>query len=229
MPTIAVVEDDPAIRRGVSDALRFAGYDVLDASNLKRGLAIVRQAHFQLLLLDLILPGGSGFDILEEVGINRPGLPVIILSACGEEADRVRGLELGADDYVVKPFSMKELLARVEAVLRRSPERQPAEREVSLPGAVVDLGRHELRFESGARTRLSERESSLIAYLASQRGRVVSRAEILRRVWGIESSEVETRTIDMHVANLRSKFREQGQPGALVETVRGKGYRLADP
>ncbi len=123
MPTILVIEDDSAIRRGVTDALRFAGHTVLEAAEGSAGMAQAQQASFDLLLLDLVLPNYSGFEILRALRDHRPGTPVIILSARGEEADRVKGLKLGADDYVVKPFSVRELLARVEAVLRRSPER----------------------------------------------------------------------------------------------------------
>ena len=125
MPTLLVVEDDSAIRRGVCDALRFAGHEVLEAGEGKAGMELAQRATFDLMLLDLVLPNYSGFEILKAVQDHRPGTPVIILSARGEEADRVKGLKLGADDYVVKPFSVRELLARVEAVLRRAPERQP--------------------------------------------------------------------------------------------------------
>ena len=120
---VLVVEDDAAIRQGIVDALRFAGYDVIQARNGNEGLTEAMRASFDLLLLDLILPGVGGFEILESARSARPTLPIIILTARGEEADRVQGLRMGADDYVVKPFSVRELLARVEAVLRRSPER----------------------------------------------------------------------------------------------------------
>lgn len=134
MPTILVIEDDSAIRRGVADALTFGGYEVIEGADGKTGERLALQARFDLLLLDLVLPGASGFDILQALKRDRPGIPIIILSARGEEADRVNGLKFGADDYVVKPFSMKELLARVEAVLRGSPERPPAVSAVAFPG-----------------------------------------------------------------------------------------------
>src|SRR5262245_39448803 len=121
--TILTVEDDPAIRRGIVDALRYAGYDVLEAATRRLGLGMTLAREVDLLRLDLVLPGGDGMEILRQVRVSRPTLPVIILTARGDEADRVTGLNQGADDYVVKPFSVKELLARVEAVLRRSPER----------------------------------------------------------------------------------------------------------
>ncbi|HTL16981.1 MAG TPA: response regulator, partial [Patescibacteria group bacterium] len=130
---ILVVEDDSAIRRGIVDALEFAGYEALQAGNGNEGMTQGLRGAFDLLLLDLILPGHSGFEILKAAREARPTLPIIILTARGEEADRVQGLRLGADDYVVKPFSVRELLARVEAVLRRSPERPSNVSKIKLP------------------------------------------------------------------------------------------------
>src|SRR5262245_29856601 len=138
---------------------------------------------FDLLLLDLILPGPSGFDILKAAREARPTLPIIILTARGEEADRVNGLRLGADDYVVKPFSVREVLARVEAVLRRSPERPNQVNKVTLRNGVADLARREVRYQDGKRFELSEREAELLRYLAANAGRAISRDEILSRVW----------------------------------------------
>jgi DNA-binding response OmpR family regulator len=227
MPTILVIEDDSAIRRGVTDALRFAGHEVLEAAEGAAGLEQARQACFDLLLLDLVLPNYSGFEILRALRDCRPGTPVIILSARGEEADRVKGLKLGADDYVVKPFSVRELLARVEAVLRRSPERPQAVREMAFPGGVADLQRLELRYHDGRREELSDREAGLMQYLAAHRGRAISREELLRRVWRIEPRHTETRTIDMHIANLRAKLRDHASEPKFLLTVRGKGYMLA--
>ena len=226
---VLVVEDDSAIRRGLVDALQFAGYEVLQAANGQEGLAQALRATFDLLLLDLILPGCSGFEILQELREARPTLPVIILTARGEEQDRVKGLRLGADDYVVKPFSVRELLARVEAVLRRSPERPNTVDKVPLPGGVADLGRHEVRFNDGARSELSEREVELLRYLASHPGRAIAREEILLRVWRLEQKHFETRTIDMHVAHLREKLRDDPDRPKVLLTVRGKGYMIATP
>ena len=135
--TILVIEDDPAVRRGVVDALEFAGYRTLEAGDGESGLDLALRGSYRLLLLDLVLPGRNGFSILEELKKRRAGQPVIILSARGEENDRVRGLELGADDYVMKPFSVRELLARVEAVLRRTCEREAPEDRRAVPGARV--------------------------------------------------------------------------------------------
>jgi DNA-binding response OmpR family regulator len=221
---ILVVEDDDAIRRGMADALTFDGYETVEAADGHAGLRTAVQGGYDLLLLDIILPGPSGLDILAEVKLTRPTMPVIILSAKGEEADRVKGLKLGADDYVVKPFSVKELLARVEAVLRRSPERPREKTTVRLPGGVADFGRSEIRFDDGTRHELPEREYELLRYLASNAGRVISRDEILARVWRLDPQAVATRAIDMQIARLREKLRDDaGEPRVLV-TVRGRGY-----
>lgn len=228
MPTILVIEDDSAIRRGVTDALRFSGYAVLEAAEGLSGMEQAQKATFDLMLLDLVLPNHNGFEILRALKEHRPGTPVIILSARGEESDRVKGLKLGADDYVVKPFSVRELLARVEAVLRRSPERPKQVQQIPFPAGIADLERLELRFSDGGREELSDRECGLIEYLAAHRGRAISREELLRRVWRIEPKHTETRTIDMHIANLRAKLRDNsGEPQFLL-TVRGKGYMLAN-
>ncbi|MFN0126141.1 MAG: response regulator [Verrucomicrobiales bacterium] len=221
---VLVVEDDGAIRRGLADALTFAGYDVLQAATGQDGLAMALRSTVDLVLLDLVLPGPSGFDILQAVRATRPTLPVILLTARGEEADRVRGLRLGGDDYVVKPFSIKELLARVEAVLRRSPERPNPVDHIPLAGGMVDLARREVRFQDGTRHELSEREAGLLSYLVAHRGRAVSREEILTRVWRLDPRGLETRAIDVHIANLRAKLRDNAESPGVLLTVRGKGY-----
>jgi DNA-binding response OmpR family regulator len=224
---VLVVEDDSAIRRGIADALQFAGYEVLQAPDGNDGMTQGLRATFDLLLLDLILPGHSGFEILKTVREARPVLPVIILTARGEEQDRVQGLRLGADDYVVKPFSVRELLARVEAVLRRSPERPNGMAKVKLPNGVADLERSEIRHRDGQRQELSEREVELLRYLAANSGRAISRDEILLRVWRLDPRRMVTRTIDMHIANLRDKLRDDPEHPQILLTVRGKGYMFA--
>jgi DNA-binding response OmpR family regulator len=209
------------------DALAFAGYKTLEARNGTEGMGLVRQANFDLLLLDLILPGAGGFDILRVAREFRATLPIIVLTARGEEEDRVKGLRLGADDYMVKPFSIRELLARVEAVLRRSPERPHLVTTIPLPDGVADLARSEIRHGDGERHDLSERETGLLRYLASNAGRAISRDEILLRVWRLNPTRMETRTIDMHIANLREKLRDKDSEAKMILTVRGKGYMFA--
>ncbi|TWT45375.1 Transcriptional regulatory protein WalR [Phycisphaerae bacterium RAS1] len=223
---ILVIEDDPGIRRGVVDALTISGYHVLEAARGDTGLKAALSESFDLLLLDLVLPGRDGLAILEEVRRVRATTPVIILTARGEETDRLRGFRLGADDYVVKPFSVKELLARVEAVLRRSPERPVEVASVAFPGGSADLQRCELRFEDGARVELSERERDILRYLAASPSRAISREELLQRVWQVDPRGIETRTIDMTVARLREKLRDNAAEPRIVLTVRGKGYKL---
>ncbi|HPD16597.1 MAG TPA: response regulator transcription factor [Planctomycetota bacterium] len=226
---ILVVEDDPAIRRGVVDALEFEGYATLQAADGLKGQEMAVKCACDLVLLDLVLPGKDGLDILREVRATRPTLPVIIMTARGEETDRVKGLRLGADDYVVKPFSVQELLARVQAVLRRSPERPTDVREVAFPGGVADLARSEVRLDAGGRAELSAREAELLRYLAANRGRVIAREEILARVWRMNPTGVETRTIDMHIARLREKLRDDPADPKVIVTVRGKGYLFGEP
>ena len=221
---VLVVEDDAAIRRGLVDALTFAGFAPMEAADGEAGLRSAVAADFDMLLLDLVLPKRDGLEILKEVRKARPTLPVIILTARGQESDRVEGLKLGADDYVVKPFSVKELLARVEAVLRRSPGRPSDVRKIQLPKGECDLDLKVVRFRDGGKAELTEREVELMRYLASNAGRAVSREEILARVWRIEPSGIDTRTIDMHIARLREKLRDDPEEPAVIVTVRGKGY-----
>ena len=222
-PVILVVEDDSAVRQGIVDALGFAGYEVISASDGREGMEKALRASYQLMLLDLVMPHHSGFEVLEALRKERPGQPVIILSARGEEADRVKGLTMGADDYVVKPFSVRELLARVDAVLRRSSERSVGADSYQFEGGKIDFSRREVTLDSGGRNELSERESELMLYLIANSGRVIAREELLRHVWRIDPKNIETRTIDMHVAHLREKLGDAG--AEVVVTVRGKGYR----
>jgi len=227
--TILVVEDDAAIRRGLCDALAFAGYAVEECARGDEAVDLTLASSPDLLLLDVLLPGRDGFEILLDLRASHPQLPVILLTARGAEEDRVRGLKLGADDYVVKPFSATELLARVEAVLRRSAERPRGLRTLRLGDRTVDLERGEIALAGGEKRRLSELESSILRYLVAHRGRPIDRRELLQRVWGGNSREMETRTIDMHVRRLREKLeRDPARPEVLV-TVRSRGYMIADP
>src|SRR6516162_6159231 len=227
---IVVVEDEHSIRRGVVDALRASGYEVAEAADGDRGLEEAVRLRVDLVLLDLLLPKRNGLDVLAEIRKVRPTLPVIILTARGSEEDRVRGLKMGADDYVVKPFSARELLARVEAVLRRSVDRPADVRGAKLGRAFIDFDRREIRWPTRERMELSETEVGILSFLVANKGRAVSREELLTRLWGIGSQNVETRTIDMHIVRLRSKLREpsgRDAPEAIV-TVRAHGY-MAGP
>ncbi len=227
---VVVVEDEQAIRRGVCDALRASGYEVVEAADGAIGLEEAVRQGVDLVLLDLLLPKRDGLDVLSDLRRVRPTLPVIILTARGTEEDRVRGLKMGADDYVVKPFSARELLARVEAVLRRSADRPADVQTAKLGRAVIDFQRREVRWSKVERDELSETETALLSFLVANRQRAVSREELLTRLWGIGPQGVETRTIDMHVARLRHKLRDpagKNGPEAIV-TVRAQGY-MAGP
>lgn len=227
MRTILVIEDDDAIRQGIVDTLEYHGYCVRQVAEGDLGLKKATNSDYDLLLLDLALPGKTGLEILQGVRRLRPAQPVIILTAKGSETDRVNGLKAGADDYVVKPFSIKELVARVEAVLRRSPARPSDLTKINFPSGVIDFERRELRFNDDERSELSERESELIRYLVNNRGRAISRDELLSNVWRINPQGVSTRTIDMHIVRLREKLRDVGDSPQILLTVRGKGYMFA--
>ncbi|MBW3543713.1 MAG: response regulator transcription factor, partial [Planctomycetes bacterium] len=222
--TILTIEDDDAIRRGIVDALEFEGYRLLEADRGDTGLERALGARYDLLLLDLVLPGLDGLEILRQVRDAHPTLPVIILSARGEERNRIEGLKLGADDYVVKPFSVRELAARVEAVLRRSPERPNHAPELAIPGGTADLARGELRFDDGRRIELSEREAEMLRYLAGHAGRTISRDELMSRVWRLNPRGLNTRAIDMQIARLREKLGDCAERPQIIRTVRGRGY-----
>jgi DNA-binding response OmpR family regulator len=227
---VVVVEDEPAIRRGVVDALRASGYGVAEAADGAQGLEEALRRDVNLVLLDLLLPKRDGLAVLADLRRLRPTLPVIVLTARGTEDDRVRGLKMGADDYVVKPFSARELLARVEAVLRRSVDRPAEVRRARLGRAVIDFDRREVRWSERERVELSETETALLSFLTANRQRSVSRDELLTRLWGIGPQGVETRTVDMHVARLRTKLRDpSGRPSPeAIVTVRAHGY-MAGP
>src|SRR5580658_5368428 len=216
---IVVVEDEPAIRRGVSDALRLSGYDVTEAPDGVAGLREAASAGVDLVLLDIMLPKKDGLEVLSDLRRSNPGRPVLLLTARGSEDDRVRGLKMGADDYVVKPFSAKELIARVEAILRRTMKPVPEMRLVEVGGGTIDLHRREVRWSDSARAVLSETEAALLKYLVCNRERAVSREELLSRVWGIGTAGLETRAVDMHVARLRAKLKSPKGTEELAEAI----------
>lgn len=225
---VLIIEDDAPIRRGVFDALESAGYSPVEAASGEQGLEQLRTAAFDLVLLDVVLPGQDGMSVLQAIRECRPTLPVIMLTARGDHQDRIRGLKLGADDYVVKPFNVRELLARVEAVLRRSPQREALAERIPLPdGWVVDFHRREVCHTDGTQVELSEKEADLLRYLSTRPGRIVSRNELIEQVWQMSSKGVQTRTIDMHIARLREKLGSNAVNWLV--TVRGRGYRFESP
>ena len=194
---------------------------------LFRSLDLAIGCDCDLVLLDLVLPGLDGLALLGELRNVRPALPVIILTALGQEADRVRGLRLGADDYVVKPFSVRELLARVAAVLRRTAERPIDMPQLPLPGGQANLERREVRLADAPAVQLTDLEVQLLRYLAANPARAISRDELLARVWRLDPTGLDTRTVDMAVMRLREKLGDDGAAPAVLLTVRGKGYVLA--
>ncbi len=224
--TILIVEDDKAIRLGVRDVLQMGGYAVREAGTGTSGLDIACAGGIDLVLLDILMPEMNGLEMLEALRRARPSLPVIILSALGEGPDRVRGLRLGADDYVVKPFGADELLARVEAVLRRSAERPVARSSLTIAQRTIDLERRQITHADGTRCMLSEREAEVLHYLASCAGRPVSRDELLQRIWGIDPRGVRSRTVDMTIARLREHLRDDPNDPAVIRTIRGRGYMI---
>ena len=225
---VCVVEDDPAIRQGLVDSLAYAGYRVIECADGLEARKKILAADIDLVLLDVMLPGLDGFELLPEIRRSRPTLPVIMVTARGAEEDRVRGLKSGADDYVVKPFSSSELLARVEAVLRRSAERPVDIGILREGGRAIDLERREVTAKNGEVKHLSEREAEILRYLAINRNRAVSRPELLQQVWGLDPRGLETRTVDMHVARLRDKLGDPPDRSRIVVTVRAKGYMLGE-
>ncbi len=208
--------------------LKTAGFEPIDAADGKAGLNESRRVGVDLVLLDLRLPKMDGMQVLAELRKTHPNIPVIILTARGSEQDRVLGLQRGADDYVVKPFSARELLARIEAVLRRSAERPAPVKKITTVGHVLDFERREVTFAGGTRSQLSEMEAAILIHLAANRGRAVSRDELLSCVWGISDQTLETRAVDMHITRLRGKLAAgDGEAKAdWIVTVRGKGYML---
>ncbi|USO00411.1 MAG: response regulator transcription factor [Phycisphaeraceae bacterium] len=227
---VLIVEDDPSIRAGLRDALELTGYAVREAGDGRAGLNGALSGEVDLVLLDIMLPEIDGLHVLERVRAEKPGLPVICLTALGEQADRVRGLKAGADDYIVKPFGLDELLARVEAVLRRSAPPTPAaasDGTFTLNGRTINLARQEVTLESGETRVLPLREAEVLGYLTEHRGRAISREELLERVWGIDPRGMQTRSVDMAVARLRDQLGDAGPEHRVIVTVRGRGYMLA--
>ncbi|MBO6514691.1 MAG: response regulator transcription factor [Phycisphaerales bacterium] len=227
--TLVVVEDDDSIRRGLVDALSFSGYTVHEANDGERGLELCLSVDADLVLLDIMMPKMDGLEVLAELRKPKPNVPVIFLTARGEESDRIKGLKLGADDYIVKPFSLDELMARVEAVLRRMPARPTQRKEMTIAGRQINFDRREAVLADGSRQTLTEREAEVIGFLAANPGRAVSRDELLQKVWGLDPRGTHTRTVDMAIARIRETLADDPSDPQVIKTVRGKGYMLAEP
>jgi DNA-binding response OmpR family regulator len=226
---LVVVEDDDSIRRGLVDALSFSGYTVHEARDGQQGLELCLSVDADLVLLDIMMPKMDGLAVLKELRKPKPDVPVIFLTARGEETDRIGGLKLGADDYIVKPFSLDELIARIEAVFRRVPARPSQRKKITIAGRQVDFDRREAVLSDGTRLTLTEREAEVIGFLAANPGRAVSRDELLQKVWGLDPRGTHTRTVDMAIARIRESLGDDPSNPEVIKTVRGKGYMLADP
>jgi len=218
------VDDEPAIVRGLEDNLRFEGYQTVSATNGEDGLALALSDAPDLVLLDIMMPKMSGWDVCRELRRRGVDVPVIMLTARGAEVDRVLGLEIGADDYVTKPFSLRELLARVRAVLRRPGPRQKFE-EFAFGDVRIRLRGRQV-FRAGREVRLTRKEFDLLVFLVEHRGEVVTRERLLDEVWGYDRFPT-TRTVDTHVLRLRRKFEADPDRPAWILTVHGQGYKFA--
>ncbi len=223
---LLLVEDEPSLVLTLSDRLVAEGYDVETAGDGTTALALASGQPFDLILLDVMLPGGSGFDVCRDLRQRGVQVPILMLTARAQVIDRVVGLKLGADDYLTKPFDMMELLARVEALLRRA--RTPladALGSYAFGDVVVDFRRAEVT-RGGQPLPLAALELKLLRYLVEHRGKVISRDELLDRVWGYDAT-AQTRTVDVHVASLRQKVEPLPSRPRFILTVHGLGYKFA--
>ena len=223
---ILVIEDEPAIREGLLDVLVFHGYAVDSADTGPEGLRKALTGKFDLILLDIMLPGMDGYEICDRIRAEDRMQPIIMLTAKTSDEEIVQGLKLGADDYVSKPFSVQQLVLRIEAVLRRSQLGQEQQRTISLAGLEIDTANLSGNGD-GEEISFTRREMDVLSYLAKHTDRAVPREELLVKVWGYAKNlDLETRTVDIHIAKIRRKIEsDPGSPRNLV-TVRGAGYRL---
>ncbi len=225
-PLILIIEDDPDMAMGVRDNLQFEGYQVEVASSGEEGLKTALAIRPQLILLDVMLPGIDGFEVCRRLRSKGIKAPILMLTARGQEIDKVRGLELGADDYITKPFGVRELLARIKAALRRI----PSEKEQEIPGEMR-IGSVQISFLTGKVLRgrreipLGHYESEILRMLVSETGQVVERARILSEIWGL-GNEPNNRSVDNHVVSLRRKIEEDPTDPRHILTVHGFGYKF---
>ena len=224
MTRILVVEDDPAILRGLKDNLLAEEYEVVTAADGEAGYRLLRDDRPDLVILDLMLPRMSGYEVCRKAREEGLTTPILMLTARGEETDRVLGLDLGADDYVTKPFSVRELLARVRAIVRRANPPTPLPDELRFDDVVVDFRRYEAH-KGSERVELTRKEFGVLQFLASRSGEVVRRDELLEQVWEYQSQPT-TRTVDNHVASLRAKLEETPAETRHLITVHGVGYKF---
>jgi DNA-binding response OmpR family regulator len=223
---LLVVEDEEVIRLLLEDDLTLEGYEVATAEDGETALSMARTDEYDLVILDVMLPGKDGFQVCRELRESGVGAPILMLTAKSQEIDKVLGLELGADDYVTKPFSPKELVARIRAILRRATAPPKGVEGYRFGDIEVDFKKFET-VRGGRRVDLTAREYSLLKFLIENRDRAVDRSEILEEVWG-EEADVFPRTVDSHVANLRKKLENDPSDSRHLVGVRSVGYRFAD-
>lgn len=227
MHKILVVEDEPNMASGLKDNLEFEGYSVDIATDGAEGVGLGSKNSYDLILLDVMLPIKSGFDVCKELRANGVGTPIIFLTAKGEEIDKVLGLEIGADDYVTKPFSLRELLARVKAVMRRTEGREIND-EVSIRIGVLEVSFHNYTAKVKKKdVEMSHKEYETLHYLYKNKNKTVSRDDLLREVWGQEYTTT-TRTVDNFIVKLRQKVENNPNKPSIIITVHGIGYKLIE-
>jgi DNA-binding response OmpR family regulator len=225
MANILVVEDEHHMLIGLKDNLEFEGYAVDTADDGLKGLSLMTTKNYDLVLLDVMMPGMSGLDVCKKARNQGVKTPIIFLTAKGEEIDKVLGLELGADDYITKPFSLRELLARVKAVLRRSDSAQPSDMSsIQLGRLLIDFQHYEAK-EEGAAVKMTHKEFDTLKFLLQHKNEVVSRYQLLEEVWGYESQPT-TRTIDNFILKLRQKIETTPNEPQHIITAHGVGYKL---
>lgn len=224
--TILVIEDDPAMIVGLKDNLEVEGYHLLTASNVRQGREAALRDKPDLILIDVMLPDGDGVSLCRSLRAHGMQQPIIMLTARGEEMDKVQGFEGGADDYIVKPFGLRELLARVRAQLRRHGGAGRLHGSVTVGVCVVDFKRHQL-IRDGESLEISAKEMELLRHLVTHRGEVVSRDTLLAEVWG-HQREVATRTVDNFIVRLRKKIEADPADPRYLITVHGSGYKLVE-
>ncbi|MBR0597146.1 response regulator transcription factor [Sinanaerobacter chloroacetimidivorans] len=223
MQKILIIEDEPNIRELVLYNLKENGYEGIGAEDGLLGLQLAHEERPDLILLDIMLPGKNGYDICRELRAEGSKTPIIMLTAKNEEIDKVLGLEFGADDYISKPFGIRELMARIKAVLRRY-ESNSDKDSLMIGDLAIDIERHEVRL-GGKVLDLTLKEFDLLKTLAENRGRVMTRDQLLDKVWGFEYIG-ETRTVDVHVRYLRKKLGDEDNEGKYIQTIRGMGYKM---
>ena len=221
---VLIIEDEPDLVRGLRDALEFEGFEILAAGLGREGVALARERGPDLVLIDLMLPDMNGFTVCEQIRASNPVIPVIMLTARSQENDKIRGLESGADDYVTKPFSLGELMARINAIFRRLQRITPREEEIAIGAVVVFPRKHEL-VKRGKTLALSFYEVELLRLLAERNAQPVSRDEILEKIWGV-SSNSSTRGVDNVIVKLRRKIEDNPADPRHIVTIYGTGYKL---